>query len=185
MIEKLTLQELLDLEASLANRRSEVIRLIERRRDPKLQPICYGNDDCGTHLLSMCPWRMDCDNPKGGTYMKEKKKMNTYNPDRWVILKVVGEAGVFYKVLGSWYGGYLGGDSWQLSSGIVDVIEYEKMWELPQDSGSVYLCNKEAYGMSSYTCGVLAGWQKALDNSCTATMEVMDENFDIALVKPK
>ena len=32
-----------------------------------------------------------------------------YNPDKWIIVKLPKGA----KVLGSWSGGYLDGDSWQ------------------------------------------------------------------------
>jgi hypothetical protein len=53
------LQELLDKEASLANRRDLVHKQIKvlRGEDP---PVCWGNDDCSTLVLSHCPWRIDC-----------------------------------------------------------------------------------------------------------------------------
>lgn len=35
-----------------------VIPMIEAKRGPA--PICYGEDDCSTLILSMCPWRMTC-----------------------------------------------------------------------------------------------------------------------------
>ena len=33
-------------------------RQIECLRGPA--PDCYGEDDCSTNILSMCPWRMTC-----------------------------------------------------------------------------------------------------------------------------
>ena len=49
------------------------------------------------------------------------QKMNEYNPDRWVILKLINNQKTIYKVLGGWFGGYLQGDSWRINSGITKV----------------------------------------------------------------
>jgi hypothetical protein len=56
------IQTLLDKEANLANRRSLVHKqiVVLRGEDP---PVCWGNDDCSTNILSQCPWRIDCDSP--------------------------------------------------------------------------------------------------------------------------
>lgn len=37
-------------------------------------------------------------------------------PDKWVILKLPND---YYKVFGTWAGGYLDGDRWKLNSGMV------------------------------------------------------------------
>ncbi len=42
----------------LAGIRATVVRQIECLRNPA--PSCYGEDDCSTACLSMCPWRMTC-----------------------------------------------------------------------------------------------------------------------------
>ncbi len=63
-------------------------------------------------------------------------------PDGWVILKVTPvEGNPFYKVFGSWGGGFASGDSWRLSSG----GDPEKLtrndndtFTWVQQSGSVY-----------------------------------------------
>ncbi len=34
--------------------------------------------------------------------------MGEYKPDRWVVLKITNGEKVIYKVMGGWYGGYLG-----------------------------------------------------------------------------
>lgn len=64
------LQKLLDKEAFLSNKgkgsseeRQKILTVIRLKR-PGTAPVCFGEDDCSTHMLSMCPWRMDC----GGTY---------------------------------------------------------------------------------------------------------------------
>ena len=45
-------------------------------------------------------------------------------PDNWVVLQIrVFNDEYIYKVLGGWSGGYPGGGSWQLNSGIVKVEE--------------------------------------------------------------
>lgn len=61
-----TVQTLLDAEAGISNSihdlntaraklHKEIIAL--RGDEP---PHCYGEDDCSTNCLSMCPWRLDC-----------------------------------------------------------------------------------------------------------------------------
>jgi len=39
--------------------RNQVIVYIEKLRGDT-PPGCYGEDDCSTQVLSMCPWRMTC-----------------------------------------------------------------------------------------------------------------------------
>lgn len=66
-----TLQDLLNKEAQLSNdgkgdspERLEIINIIRKKRDKLFMPLCFGQDDCSTNMLSKCPWRMDC----GTTY---------------------------------------------------------------------------------------------------------------------
>lgn len=62
-----TLQELLNQEAQLSNdgqgdsqERKDILKEIRVLRKGLHQPLCFGQDDCSTSLLSRCPWRMDC-----------------------------------------------------------------------------------------------------------------------------
>lgn len=62
-----TIQELLDKEAELSNtgygdsnERKEIHKTIRIMRKGRHQPLCFGQDDCSTMMLSVCPWRMDC-----------------------------------------------------------------------------------------------------------------------------
>jgi hypothetical protein len=71
--ENSVIQVLLDAEADISNAiyrdstlteslgptRSMLHRQIEVLRDT-LPPVCYGEDDCSTLILSRCPWRMTC-----------------------------------------------------------------------------------------------------------------------------
>jgi hypothetical protein len=73
---------------------------------------------------------------------------NQHTPDKWVILKFKGKDSTFFKVLGSWYGGYLGSDSWRLSSGLERVEEDGDTLLMHNFSGSIYKVNKNTDGMS-------------------------------------
>jgi hypothetical protein len=80
--------------------------------------------------------------------------MSEYKPDKWVILKFKRESDTFFKVLGSWYGGYLDGDSWRLSSGLEHIEEQGDTLLMHNFSGSVYKVNKNNNGMSMVAAGV-------------------------------
>ena len=54
------IQELLDKEATLGNRRLLVHKQIKIMRGDSPRP-CWGTDDCSTLMLIICPWRIDCD----------------------------------------------------------------------------------------------------------------------------
>ena len=70
-------------------------------------------------------------------------------PDRWVVLKILSVSdGTFYKVLGSWYGGYSNGNFWRINSGIQRVDKVAKDTFLFYGvSGSCYECRINNYGM--------------------------------------
>jgi hypothetical protein len=100
---------------------------------------------------------------------------NNYTPDCWVIVEVkfndTGESE--RKILSSWYGGYLGSDSWRLSSGIVKIIEHKNYYEIHNSSGSVYNCNKACIGMSGYTMGIYENFKRQLAEKNMGSMEVV------------
>lgn len=84
--------------------------------------------------------------------------MSSYTPDRWVVLEFVTPKETLRKVFAGWYGGYLGSDSWQLNSGIVETREDNDMFEFDGYSGSTYFCHRNGYGMSGYMQSILASW---------------------------
>jgi hypothetical protein len=75
-------------------------------------------------------------------------------PDRWVVVELSLNGESIKKVLAGWYGGYLNGDSWKLSSEITKVIvEGDNIFHFDNASGSRYTCQKGAYGMSGLMGG--------------------------------
>ena len=64
------IQVLLDKEANLANRRDLVHKQIKVLRGTQ-PPVCWGNDDCSTQILSTCPWRIDCDGHEAETWQAQ------------------------------------------------------------------------------------------------------------------
>ena len=86
--------------------------------------------------------------------------MSKYIPDKWVVIEIAMEGTNVQRILSSWYGGYGGADSWRLSSGITEVEELEDSFVFKNESGSVYTCFKERYGMSAYAMGILEDFKK-------------------------
>jgi len=83
--------------------------------------------------------------------------MSEYVPDRWMLVKITNQSGEsHYRVFASWYGGYLGSDSWKLNSGVTRVDEDLNSYLFHGSSGSVYKCNKTSYGISGYGMSVLS-----------------------------
>ena len=101
--------------------------------------------------------------------------MSTYTPDLWVVVEIDYDGEVIKKVLASWYGGYLGSDSWKLSSGITEVKEFDDRYEFVNHSGSIYICYKPLWGMSGYTNGVYNDLVKQAEAAPNADIRVCDE----------
>ena len=95
-----------------------------------------------------------------------------YSPHRWVVLEVSNGKETTRKVFAGWHGGYLDGDSWKLNSGNVKEEEFEDRWEFTGYSGSVYVCYKNAHGLSGYMAQVLSSWTAQLPE--TASMKVLE-----------
>jgi len=99
----------------------------------------------------------------------------TYNPDKWVIVKITSKEGkTHYRVFGSWYGGYLGSDSWRMNSGITGASREDDVYSFYGSSGSEYRCHKNAYGTSGYGGSVL-GQMTEQHKDAGITVEVMPE----------
>jgi hypothetical protein len=111
-------------------------------------------------------------------FLKQKigESNDDFNPDRWVVLEVSENKNeLIRKVYAGWYGGYLGSDSWKLSSGIIEVNEDDHAFEFINVSGSVYRCNKQAYGMSGLMCDVFESWQEKLKSIKDGSIRIVDE----------
>lgn len=70
----------------------------------------------------------------------------TETPEKWVIVKLPNNV---YKVFGTWAGGYLSSDRWQLNSGINKVEQDDKYYYFIGFSGSCYQCHKKSYGIAT------------------------------------
>lgn len=105
--------------------------------------------------------------------------MSAYSPDVWVIVELdSAKHGVIRKVLGGWYGGYAGSDSWRLSSGITGIVEYKGHYEVQNESGSVYKCYKSNERTSMLTESMFRYWEKNLDEGSIRMVplrEIYDE----------
>ena len=86
--------------------------------------------------------------------------MSEYTPDKWVVIEIAMEGSTVQRILSSWYGGWAGSDSWRLSSGITEVEELEDSYIIRNESGSIYTCYKERYGMSFYSMSMLESFKK-------------------------
>ena len=88
--------------------------------------------------------------------------MSEYHPDAWVLLKIVHPSETTYKVMGGWYGGYLGCDSWRLCSGIVRIELVGDMYEIHNYSGSIYYCQKDIERFTGLMSSVVMGWEELI-----------------------
>ena len=84
---------------------------------------------------------------------------NEYTPDCWTLVKFDFSGESIVKVLAGWYGGYTGGDSWRLSSGVESVTQDGDWWLVKNHSGSTYRCHKDNEKMSGLMMGVLRRMQ--------------------------
>jgi hypothetical protein len=103
--------------------------------------------------------------------------MSEYIPDNWCVVKIQTPTESFYKVLGSWYGGYLYGNSWRMNSGIVRVEDQTDHYVFHGHSGSRYVCGKQNYGAHSYSMGIVDNMIDQGKNQNTQ-VEVLPEQTD-------
>ena len=103
----------------------------------------------------------------------------TETPEKWVLLKVQDN---YYKVFGSWAGGYLDGDRWKLNSGIEKVEQDQDYYYFIGFSGSVYMCHKNNYGLVNfYNASILNGLIKQSNNQII----MVNHNEVVDLIKNK
>lgn len=70
-----------------------------------------------------------------------------YYPHKWALLKITG-TNPHYRVLGSWFGGYLDADEWRINSGIKSIEETDEYYIFKGYTESEYYCHKGDYGYS-------------------------------------
>jgi len=110
--------------------------------------------------------------------------MSEYYPDKYVIVRItdIKTGEVHHRVLGSWFGGYLSGDSYRLNSGIE---KYERTGDgrirFYGGSGSLYEVDEKIYGMSIHAQSWLAGIAEHNKDDVTVeviTLEEFEEEFN-------
>jgi hypothetical protein len=104
--------------------------------------------------------------------------MSEYKPDKWVILKFKRKDNTWYRVMGSWSGGYLDGDSWRMSSGLEKIEENGNYYLMRNTSGSTYICHKEMEGMNIIASGVFSSVQEAGIKNGTEVSIIDIEQFN-------
>lgn len=104
--------------------------------------------------------------------------MNEYTPDIWVVLKINNPKDPHYRVLGGWYGGYLGSDSWRLNSGITKHDFDGDYWYFYGSSGSCYKCYVDSYRMNMVTSGVYKQLREKWDVTLLDDQEWAKEDWD-------
>lgn len=104
-----------------------------------------------------------------------------YNPDRWMLLEIESPEGKkFLKVFATCAGGYTGGDSWRINSGVDKVVDNEDKWDFIGASGSCYSCFKGGYGVAgAYNYGVLDSFKKQVGDR----LKILSEEEAINTIK--
>jgi hypothetical protein len=100
--------------------------------------------------------------------------MSIYTPDRWQVVLLKSKNDSIKKVFAGWYGGYVNGDSWKLSSGIIGTKEFEDRYEFLNHSGSLYVCYKINQGMSGYMGRIMNGWVESSKEDLSVTIRLVD-----------
>jgi hypothetical protein len=103
---------------------------------------------------------------------KTRNQMSEYYPDKWVIVNIATPEYRIRKVLGSWCGGFYCGDSYRLSSGITETIDKGSYYEIHNESGSIYNCYKDNFGMSLFTSGVYDSMLRNIPDDVNMYVEV-------------
>jgi hypothetical protein len=101
--------------------------------------------------------------------------MSTYNPDRWLLVKLTTDGKSHYRVFATWVGGYTTGDSWKLNSGITKATFDGDYYHFEGSSGSVYICHKRGYGTTIYGQSVI---DNLIDQSEETAIEILSESID-------
>jgi hypothetical protein len=80
-------------------------------------------------------------------------------PDTWTVVRLRSNNAKMYRLLCSWYGGYLGADTWRLSSQINTVEKFNGYYCVHTQSGSTYYLYTDRKGMSNISAQKFEGWQ--------------------------
>lgn len=110
-----------------------------------------------------------------------------YTPDKWVLVELIAPEARHYRVLGSWFGGYLNGNSWRLNSGVKDVHAFTEGkgnhnlqgYEVDGESGSMYIVYKTNYGMHTLSASVLDAYEQQQTEDMKIRALTEEEAFQV------
>ena len=104
-----------------------------------------------------------------------------YYPDKWVMIKVTRNVfpegdKILYKIFGSWRNIDM---RWRLNSGVTKITEDPRSYYFEGYSGSVYMCNKLAYGTTEHGENVLKDFVVSSLEAFDCVIEVLpaETNF--------
>jgi hypothetical protein len=88
-----------------------------------------------------------------------------YTPDAWVILRIETDGEILHKVMGGWYGGFAGADSWRVNSGIERVEPVGQGYRIHGYSGSIYLVHEVSQRATMLMSGVIKSLQERAEGN--------------------
>ncbi|MCP4437540.1 MAG: hypothetical protein GY810_01170 [Aureispira sp.] len=98
-----------------------------------------------------------------------------YTPGLWVIIEITPKGKeTFFRVFGTWRGGYLDGEHWRLNSGITEVEVDGDYYNFYGSSGSLYRCGKKAKGMSGWSAGIAEGIVQDINSVEGTSAKILD-----------
>ena len=104
--------------------------------------------------------------------------MTIYTPDVWEMIEFYSpNHGTAEKILGGWYGGWGGSDSWQLNSGITKYEIVGDWIEFTGYSGSVYRCHKSHRKLSGYTSSIFNSFVDQFSNVPGCYVKISEKEF--------
>ena len=107
--------------------------------------------------------------------------MRTYTPDKFVLIDY-GEGysrDERYAILGGWYGGFAGSNSWKRSSPVVSVVVVDdKQIIATTYSGSKYILHKGCVGVTMLTQSLLSQVQLNVVDGWDEIVNVLKENVN-------
>lgn len=163
---------------AVTNTREFLYELLDPKKTPRIPKSVRLR---AGRLLKHFPTELDMDNvvEEGSDVFGSKNpyidEKDYTVPHKWVVLKIQSAEETFYKVLGSWHGGYLYGDSWRLNSGICKAEKADGCTIFHGYSGSRYLVHDNNYGTHLESEGVIQQMQQAGNG---VSVEVMPAETD-------
>jgi hypothetical protein len=99
--------------------------------------------------------------------------MSDYYPDVWQPIEITVDSEKYIRIMAGWYGGYLNGDSWKLSSEVENIEKTDHGYIFSNASGSKYYCNKETVRFSGLTGSVFQNLCDQAEETNSIKLRVM------------